>query len=61
NILLERTLLETNKYDKDNIIELSPEEFTKEIEKHKYFLQHIQEEYEADELEEERIKIQKNI
>ncbi|CAG8807449.1 9536_t:CDS:1, partial [Cetraspora pellucida] len=30
NILLERILLETNKYDKNNIIELSSEEFAKE-------------------------------
>ncbi|CAG8634922.1 2365_t:CDS:1, partial [Ambispora leptoticha] len=44
---LEKILVETSEFDEDNNVELSPEEFTKEIEKHKYFLQHIQEEYDA--------------
>ncbi|CAG8792161.1 22770_t:CDS:1, partial [Dentiscutata erythropus] len=51
NMLLEKTLFETSEYDEDKTIELSPEEFTKEIEKHKYFLQHLQEEYDAGNLQ----------
>ncbi|CAG8476153.1 24347_t:CDS:1 [Cetraspora pellucida] len=47
NVMLEKILIETSEFDEDNNIELSLEEFTKEIEKHNYFLRHIQEEYKA--------------